>query len=319
MRRPQDREICGSRSRRSWRWSPSRSSCSPTPRSSATSAPPQLAGLGIAAVVLQTVVGLCVFLAYGTTASVARRLGAGDRRARPGPGHRRDLAGRRSSASLVTVVGVALTDPLVAAFGAGPEVSRAGDDVPADRLPRHHPAARHARRHRRAARPAGHPHPAGRRRGRQRASTSCSTCCSSTAARRDGLGIAGSALGSVLAQVASAAALARRRGPRRPARGRRCGPTCPGSARPPAPASPLVVRTAHPARGAAGDDVRRALGADASGDDQAVDLATHQLAFTIWTLPRLRARRDRDRRPGDHRALPRRRRRRRAPGPSPAG
>ena len=33
----------------------------------------QLAGLGIAAVVLQTVVGLCVFLAYGTTASVARR------------------------------------------------------------------------------------------------------------------------------------------------------------------------------------------------------------------------------------------------------
>ena len=36
--------------------------------------------LGIAAVVLQTVVGLCVFLAYGTTSSVARHLGAGDRR-----------------------------------------------------------------------------------------------------------------------------------------------------------------------------------------------------------------------------------------------
>ena len=42
---------------------------------------PELAGLGIAAVILQTVVGLCVFLAYGTTASVARLLGAGDRRA----------------------------------------------------------------------------------------------------------------------------------------------------------------------------------------------------------------------------------------------
>ena len=41
---------------------------------------PELAGLGIAAVVLQTVVGLCVFLAYGTTASVARHLGAGDLR-----------------------------------------------------------------------------------------------------------------------------------------------------------------------------------------------------------------------------------------------
>src|SRR3954467_14754763 len=39
-----------------------------------------LAGLGIAAVVLQTAVGLCVFLAYGTTAGVARRLGAGDLR-----------------------------------------------------------------------------------------------------------------------------------------------------------------------------------------------------------------------------------------------
>ena len=37
-----------------------------------------LAGLGLAAAVLTTVVGLCVFLAYGTTAVVARRLGAGD-------------------------------------------------------------------------------------------------------------------------------------------------------------------------------------------------------------------------------------------------
>src|SRR3954447_9697166 len=40
--------------------------------------PPQLAGQGIAAVVLQTAIGLCIFLAYGTTASVARRIGAGD-------------------------------------------------------------------------------------------------------------------------------------------------------------------------------------------------------------------------------------------------
>src|SRR6476619_481205 len=41
---------------------------------------PELAGLGIAGAVVQTVVGLCVFLAYGTTASVARRVGAGDLR-----------------------------------------------------------------------------------------------------------------------------------------------------------------------------------------------------------------------------------------------
>lgn len=39
---------------------------------------PELAGLAIAGTVLQTVVGLAVFLAYGTTASVARHLGAED-------------------------------------------------------------------------------------------------------------------------------------------------------------------------------------------------------------------------------------------------
>jgi putative MATE family efflux protein len=39
-----------------------------------------LAGLGIAGAVLATAVNLFVFLAYGTTASVARRLGAGDLR-----------------------------------------------------------------------------------------------------------------------------------------------------------------------------------------------------------------------------------------------
>lgn len=41
---------------------------------------PELAGLGIAGAVLGTLVNLCVFLAYATTASVARLLGAGDRR-----------------------------------------------------------------------------------------------------------------------------------------------------------------------------------------------------------------------------------------------
>jgi putative MATE family efflux protein len=39
----------------------------------------QLAGLGIAANVLGVLTGLCIFLAYGTTGMVARRLGAGDR------------------------------------------------------------------------------------------------------------------------------------------------------------------------------------------------------------------------------------------------
>ncbi|MCV2392869.1 MATE family efflux transporter [Actinotalea sp. M2MS4P-6] len=39
-----------------------------------------LAGLGLASTVLTTVVGLCVFLAYATTAQVARGIGAGHRR-----------------------------------------------------------------------------------------------------------------------------------------------------------------------------------------------------------------------------------------------
>ena len=37
----------------------------------------QLAGLSVASTVLTTIVGLCVFLAYATTASVSRKLGAG--------------------------------------------------------------------------------------------------------------------------------------------------------------------------------------------------------------------------------------------------
>ena len=40
----------------------------------------QLAGLGTAGTALATLVNVCVFLAYGTTAQVARLLGAGDRR-----------------------------------------------------------------------------------------------------------------------------------------------------------------------------------------------------------------------------------------------
>ena len=39
----------------------------------------QLAGLSLASTVLLTIVGLCVFLAYATTAAVARRTGSGDR------------------------------------------------------------------------------------------------------------------------------------------------------------------------------------------------------------------------------------------------
>src|SRR3954470_3645365 len=82
----------------------------------------ELAGQGIAAVVLQTVVGLCIFLAYGTTASVARRIGAGDRRGALVQGV--DGIWLAVGIGLVgTVLGVLLTGPLVGAFGAGEEVT----------------------------------------------------------------------------------------------------------------------------------------------------------------------------------------------------
>lgn len=78
---------------------------------------PELAGLGIAGAILQTVVGLCVFLAYGTTAAVARLLGAGDLRAALSQG----MDGIWLAAVigvLATALGLVLLGPLVTAFGA---------------------------------------------------------------------------------------------------------------------------------------------------------------------------------------------------------
>lgn len=81
-----------------------------------------LAGLGIAGTVLQTAVGLLVFLAYATTPTVARRLGAGDR-----PGAiRAGVDGLWLAAALgvvLAVAGVAFAHPLAAAFGADAAVT----------------------------------------------------------------------------------------------------------------------------------------------------------------------------------------------------
>ena len=52
----------------------------------------QLAGLAIAANLLGILTGLCIFLAYGTTGTVARRLGAGDHRGSHGRRVRRARA-----------------------------------------------------------------------------------------------------------------------------------------------------------------------------------------------------------------------------------
>ncbi|MFI1384320.1 MATE family efflux transporter [Embleya sp. NPDC020886] len=78
---------------------------------------PQLAGLGVAGTMLTTLVNLCVFLAYATTAAVARLMGAGDPRA----AIRQGLDGVWLAALLgvvLLVVGLVGAPWIVSAFGA---------------------------------------------------------------------------------------------------------------------------------------------------------------------------------------------------------
>lgn len=82
----------------------------------------QLAGLGIAGNIVGVIAGLCIFLAYGTTATVARQLGAGNRR--------EALAGGIDGMILAALLGVVITiglqfgyGPLIGLYGAAPEVS----------------------------------------------------------------------------------------------------------------------------------------------------------------------------------------------------
>ncbi|MFC8304218.1 MATE family efflux transporter [Specibacter sp. NPDC057265] len=82
---------------------------------------PQLAGVGLAATILQTVVGLMVFLAYSTTPAVARLLGAGR--------HAQALAVGRDGLWLAAILGIALagcgvfaSEALLRAMGASGQV-----------------------------------------------------------------------------------------------------------------------------------------------------------------------------------------------------
>jgi putative MATE family efflux protein len=81
-----------------------------------------LAGLGVASAVLLTATNVFVFLAYGTTSVVARRLGAGDQRGALGAGidglWLALLLGVLTSAVVALLAG-----PMVAWFGAGEAVS----------------------------------------------------------------------------------------------------------------------------------------------------------------------------------------------------
>jgi putative MATE family efflux protein len=85
-----------------------------------------LAGLGIAGAILQTVIGLLVFLAYSTTPAVARKLGAGD--------HTGAIRAGIDGLWLALLIGVTLifvglptTGWLIGLFGATPEVADAAE------------------------------------------------------------------------------------------------------------------------------------------------------------------------------------------------
>ncbi len=76
-----------------------------------------LAALGVASQVVATIIGLCIFLAYGTTAAVSRSLGAGDERGALSDG----MAGMTLGFGLGILISVATwlwAPELVAALGA---------------------------------------------------------------------------------------------------------------------------------------------------------------------------------------------------------
>lgn len=83
-----------------------------------------LAGLGLASTVLQTAIGLLVFLAYATTPLVARRLGAGDARG----AHAAGIDGlwlALGIGALLLALMVPLSPLVIDAFGADPAVEAA--------------------------------------------------------------------------------------------------------------------------------------------------------------------------------------------------
>lgn len=85
-----------------------------------------LAGLGVASAVLQTIIGLMIFLAYATTPAVARRLGHGDERGAVSVG----VDGLWLSLGLgavIAAIGWFLSPTLVGLFGASEDVTRQAD------------------------------------------------------------------------------------------------------------------------------------------------------------------------------------------------
>lgn len=240
---------------------------------------PELAGQGIAAVVLQTAIGLCVFLAYGTTASVARHLGAGDTRGALAQGvdgvWLAVLIG-----SVVTVLGVLLTGPLVRLFSPGSDVEA------------------FATTYLRIAWLGTVPllvmlATTGVLRGLQDTRTPLVVAVAGNAvnvvlnlvlvygvAGWGGLGVAGSAIGTVVAQVLSAAALLAVVVRAARAQGAPLSPDLAGIRAAARAGVALVVRTVTLRAAFLVTTYAVTVGAG----DRAVSLATHQVALTVWTF-----------------------------------
>ncbi|MQA86443.1 MAG: MATE family efflux transporter [Streptosporangiales bacterium] len=233
---------------------------------------PQLAGLGVAGTVLQTAIYLCVFLAYGTTARVARQLGAGNRRAA--------LEGGVDGVWLAVAIGLGI---LAVGIPAAPLV--VGMFSPSEAV------ASHAVVYLRISL-AGMPPmlmvlaATGVLRGLQDTRTPLVVAAVGSAANvvlniglvyGAGLGLAGSALGTVLAQTGMAAAylVVVIRGARR--HGARLRPHGPGILASGAAGIPLFVRTLT---------LRVVLIVATAVATRLGDapLAAHQVAFTIWTF-----------------------------------
>lgn len=242
---------------------------------------PELAGLGIAGTVVTTVVGLCIFLAYGTTAGVARQIGAGHRDAA--------LAQGLDGLWLAVLIGLPATlvtalaaDPLVAVFGASPDVVE--------------PATTYLRVAALGLTPlllilAG----TGVLRGLQDTRTPLVVAVLGNVANLvlnvllvygagpvPRLEIAGSALGSVLAQTAMAVALVLVVVRAAHGEGAPLRPHLPGVRAAARAGVPLIVRTLTLRASLLVTTYAVVLTATAGTGSTAVPVATHQLAMTLW-------------------------------------
>lgn len=236
----------------------------------------ELAGLGIAGAILSTLVGLCVFLAYGTTATVARQLGADDLRGALTQG----IDGCWLAVligTLITVLGWLLTDPMIAIFDAGEEVSEQAAAYLSVAILGVTPLLLMLAT-------------TGVLRGLQDTRTPLWVAIGGNLANIVlnvalvyglGLGIGGSALGSVIAQVVCAAVLVAvvARAARR--EGASLRPDRRGVLLAARTGIPLVLRTVTLRASLLVTTYAATL---AGGAPDSVNLATHQIALSLWTF-----------------------------------